>query len=93
MENIFKTLEWKSKEINIEGKYLSHPGHVYPDHLINLGKENQTAEIYRRIKLRCAAFEKLGYIVKRYTHMTQKKSFPVLTYGPETMALTDAYYT
>jgi len=40
--------------------------YVYLGHIINLGKENQTAEVTRRVKLTWAAFGKLKHIFGKF---------------------------
>lgn len=69
--------------------------YVYLGHLIKLGKENQTAEFTRRIRLSWAAFGKLSFILKdqNIPINLKRKTFnacvlPVMTYGLETMAIT-----
>ena len=69
--------------------------YVYLEHNIKLGKENQTAEITRRIGLTWAAFGKLSYILRNPRVPTNLKRklhdtciLPVTTYGLETATLT-----
>lgn len=69
--------------------------YVYLGHIIKNGKENQLAEIKRRIKLTWAAFGKLSFILKDKNipmHLKRKTYdsciLPVATYGLETMAIT-----
>lgn len=68
--------------------------YIYLGHTIKLGRENQIAELARRIKLGWAAFGKLSYILKSSIPNCLKcKVFntcvlPVLTYGIQTMTLT-----
>ncbi|CAG9828956.1 unnamed protein product [Diabrotica balteata] len=61
---------------------------IYLSQTIKLNKENQTAEIKRRVRLAWAAFSKLRYILKnkRYPQHLKTKVYnqcvlPVLTYG------------
>lgn len=155
LENIFKTLQWKNKGINVDGSYLNHlrfaddivlvsgnlqelsvmltqlndalrkvglkmnipktkiinntTEHIYIDgtrlenveeyiylgHSIRVGKENQTAELKRRIRLTWIAFGKMNYIFRNndIPINLKRKVFdtcilPVATYGLETMAIT-----
>jgi hypothetical protein len=73
------------------------------DHYIYLGqtvaasKENQTAEIQRRIRLAWAAFGKLRWVLKNTkiqqylkTRVFDQCILPVLTYGSQTWTLTKA---
>src|ERR1700743_921208 len=75
-------------KIEVVGNY-TYLGH-------NLGLENQTAEIRRRVGLGWAAFGKLSYIFKsKMNNSLKRKVFdacvlPVLTYGSETLTLTKA---
>ncbi|KAM0735271.1 LINE-1 retrotransposable element ORF2 protein [Formica fusca] len=69
--------------------------YVYLEHNIKLGKENQTAEITRRIGSTWAAFGKLSYILRNPrvpTNLKRKVNdtciLPVTTYGLETATLT-----
>lgn len=69
--------------------------YVYLGHLIKLGKENQNAEVKRRIRMTWAASGKLSSVIKNNDIPINLKSkvfntciLPVLTYGMETMALT-----
>jgi hypothetical protein len=68
--------------------------YVYLGHKLVLGKENQSAELRRRIGLSWAAFGRLRYIFKnkRLPINLKRKVFetcvlPVITYGVETMTL------
>lgn len=155
LENVFKTLQWETKGVNIDGLYLSHlrfaddiviisssmqelsemikqlneaskriglkmniaktkiisnteetihvdgtklenvKEYVYLGHAIKIGKENQTAEIKRRIRLAWAGFGKMNYIFKNKSIPINLKRrafdtciLPVATYGLETMAMT-----
>lgn len=155
LENVFKSLQWEMKGVNIDGSYLSHlrfaddivlmssdiqelndmirqlndasknvglemnisktkmisntkervyidgkeiekvEEYVYLGHTIRVGKENQTAEIGRRIRLTWSAFGKMRYIFKNsgIPINLKRKVFdtcilPVATYGLETMAMT-----
>lgn len=69
--------------------------YVYLGHTIKLGKDNQTAEITRRIGLAWAAFGRLSYILRemRIPINLKRKVYdtcilPVVTYGLETATLT-----
>lgn len=70
------------------GKY------VYLGQEIRMGKENQTCEIFRRIKLMWAAYSKLDFAFKMKISAEQKARIfdqcilPVLTYGAETWVFT-----
>jgi len=64
---------------------------------IQLGKENQSSEITRRIGISWAAFGRLGFILKsnEFPINLKRRVFdacvmPVLTYGLETMAIIPA---
>jgi len=70
----------------------------YLSHVIKRGKENQTVEIKRRIKLTWIAFGKLSHIVKipdipinLKRTVSNASILPVTTYGLETKALTKKY--
>lgn len=155
LENVFKTLQWETKGINIDGSYLHHlrfaddivlissdvhelsnmleqlnnaskkiglkmniaktkiisntkeqiyidgtklenvEEYIYLGHVIKIGKENQTAEIKRRIKLAWAGFGKMNYIFRNSSIPINLKRkvfdtciLPIATYGLETMAMT-----
>lgn len=155
LENIFKSLQWETKGINIDGSYLNHlrfaddivlisnnrhelsdmvkqlndaskkvglkmnisktkiisnneehilidgielenvEEYIYLGHTIKIGKENQSAEIRRRIRLTWAAFGKMKHILRNGTIPINLKRkvfdtciMPVATYGLETMAMT-----
>lgn len=69
--------------------------YIYLGHKIQLGKENQTAEISRRVSYSWTAFGKLAFIFRsRDIPINLKRKayesciLPVLTYGLETMTLT-----
>lgn len=69
--------------------------YVYLGHNIKLEKENQAAEITRRVGLTWAAFGKLGFILRDRTMPINLKRkvfescvLPVTTYGLETTELT-----
>lgn len=69
--------------------------YIYLGHSIRLGKDNQTAEITRRVNLTWVAFGKLGYILKdpKIPINLKRKVFdscvlPVTLYGLETATLT-----
>ncbi|CAG9835439.1 unnamed protein product [Diabrotica balteata] len=71
--------------------------YIYLGQTIKLNKENQTAEIKRRVRLAWAAFGKLSYILKnkRYPQHLKTKVYnqcvlPVLTYGSQTWTFTKA---
>lgn len=69
----------------------------YLGHVISLGRENQSREISRRIKLSWTAFGKLAHILRNNVIPInlRRKVFnacvlPVTTYGMETIAITQA---
>lgn len=69
--------------------------YVYLDHQIRLEKENQQAEVNRRIKMTWAATGKLGSVLKipdipinLKTKVFNTYVLPVMTYGMETTTLT-----
>ena len=70
--------------------------YVYLGHKLKLGRDNQTAEVKRRIGLGWAAFGRLSMIFKsKMNNSLKRKVFdtcvlPVLTYGAETLTLTKA---
>lgn len=82
--------------ITIDNTTIENVDHyIYLGHKIKLGKENQNAEIKRRIHLAWVAFGKLNYIFKDKKvplHLKRKAYnsciLPVITYGLETMAIT-----
>ena len=83
-------------DVTIDNQQIENVSqYVYLGHNITLGKENQRAEITRRIALAWAAFGKLTYILKNPEVPINLKRkvynsciLPVATYGLETMALT-----
>lgn len=82
--------------VHIDGELLEQVDHyIYLGHTIRLGKDNQGAEISRRISLSWAAFGKLGVILNdtNVPINLKRKVFdscvlPVATYGLETVTLT-----
>lgn len=69
--------------------------YIYLGHTLKLGKENQDAEIDRRIRLAWQAFGKLSFILKSRTFPIKLKAkifdscvLPVLAYGVETTTFT-----
>lgn len=71
--------------------------YIYLGQLIKLNKENQTAEIKRRVRLAWAAFGKLSFVLKnkKYPQYLKTRIFnqcilPVLTYGSQVWTLTKA---
>lgn len=68
--------------------------YIYLGHTITLGKQNQTAEITRRIRQGWIAYGKLAQVFKSDISINLKKEvydtcvLPVMTYGLETMAFT-----
>ncbi|XP_044767130.1 uncharacterized protein LOC123323016 [Coccinella septempunctata] len=96
--NIAKTKIISNTEetIHVDGTKLENvKEYVYLGHAIKIGKENQTAEIKRRIRLAWAGFGKMNYIFKNKSIPINLKRrafdtciLPVATYGLETMAMT-----
>lgn len=84
-------------DVHLEGQKIEKVNEfIYLGHTITLGKENQTAEIIRRIRLTWAAVGRLGTKLRNPTLPVNLKRkvfntciLPVLTYGMETMTLTD----
>lgn len=82
--------------ITIDNTIIENVDHyIYLGHTIKIGKENQSAEIKRRIHLAWVAFGKLSYIFKdnRIPIYLKRKAYdscilPVITYGLESMSLT-----
>ena len=82
--------------ITIDNTIIENVDHyIYLGHNIKLGKENQNAEIKRRIQLAWVAFGKLNYIFKdkKVPLYLKRKVYdscvlPVITYGLETTAIT-----
>lgn len=69
--------------------------YIYLGQILKLGKDNQTAEIQRRIRLAWAGFGKLSFVLKNPKLPQYQKSrvfnqciLPVLTYGCQTWTLT-----
>jgi hypothetical protein len=91
-----KILSPTQEKISINNKNIEVVNdYVYLGHKIKLGKENQTAELSRRIGLSWAAFGKLQHILKNKEVPISLKTkvydtciLPVTTYGLETMSLT-----
>lgn len=78
-----------------EGNIEEVDEYIYLGHMIKLGKENQTAEVNRRVRMTWAATGKLGMILKNHNIPINLKRkvfnaciLPVMTYGMETMTLT-----
>lgn len=99
--NYSKTKIMSSEDINIyiqDNNIECVNEYIYLGHTIKLGKENQHAEINRRIRLTWAAFGKLGHILKNNMIPINLKRkvyntcvLPVQTYGLETISLTKAF--
>lgn len=91
-----KIMGEENQVIQIDGTVLENvTEYVYLGHTLKLGKENQTAELRRRITLSWAAFRKLSYILKSKTVPINLKRkvyeacvLPVTTYGLETVTMT-----
>jgi hypothetical protein len=71
--------------------------YVYLGHKMKLGRENQTADLFRRTGLAWAAFSNMKHVLKnkKVPLCMKRKVFdacilPVFTYGAETMTLTKA---
>lgn len=96
--NLSKTKIMSNNECNItiDNVTIENVDHyIYLGHKIKLGKENQNVEIKRRIQLAWVAFGNMNYIFKdkEVPINLKKKAYdscilPVLTYGLETMAIT-----
>jgi Reverse transcriptase (RNA-dependent DNA polymerase) len=96
--NIQKTkiMSQENTEPTIDNQQIENVSHyIYLGHNITLGKENQWAEVTRRIALTWAAFGKLTHILKNPDIPINLKRkvynsciLPVTTYGMETMTLT-----
>lgn len=91
-----KIMSLEQIQIQIENQTIENvTEYIYLGHKIQRGKENQAAEIPRRVGLSWAAFGKLGFILRsRDTPINLKRKvfescvLPVLTYGLETIPLT-----
>lgn len=90
-----KTLNENEEQVIVNGQRIENvKEYIYLGHAIKLGKENQTTEISRRIKLGWAAFGKLNFIFKSKIPNSLKRDvynkcvLPVMTYGLETMTMT-----
>lgn len=96
--NITKTKIISNTEepIYIDGTQLENvEEYIYLGHAIKIGKENQTAEIKRRIRLAWVGFGKMNYIFRNCSIPINLKRkvfdtciLPIATYGLETMAMT-----
>lgn len=80
-----------------EKKLESVSEYIYLGQIMKVNKENQTAEITRRIRLAWAGFGKLSWILKsskiqQYlkTRIYDQCILPILTYGSQTWTLTKA---
>jgi len=82
-------------DVHLEGQQIEKVNeYIFLGHTITLGKENQTAEITRCIRLTWAAVGKLGTTLRNPTLPINLKKMvfntcvlPFLTYGMETMTL------
>lgn len=92
-----KTISNTTEHLYIDDMKLENvEEYIYLGHTIRIGKENQTAEIIRRIRLTRMAFGNMKYIIFKNGDIPinlKRKVFdtcilPVATYGLETMALT-----
>lgn len=94
--NKTKTMCKEDPHITIDQCHIENVvKYIYLGHLIQLGRDNQTAEIYRRRRLAWSAFGKLGYILKNTNIPLKLRSrlfdqciLPVLTYGCQTWTWT-----
>lgn len=84
-----------AKNISTYGTQIEQVyAYKYLGHEIKLGRDNQTAELNRRIGLTWAAYGKLKEVFKSDIPMCLKRKvfdqcvLPVLTYGAETLTLT-----
>lgn len=94
--NKTKIMSQEHVQLSLEGHEIENVNeYIYLGHTVKLGKENQNAEIKRRIRLSWAAFGKLQYIFKNEDIPINLKRrvyntciLPVTSYGLETMSLT-----
>ncbi|XP_050310861.1 uncharacterized protein LOC126746595 [Anthonomus grandis grandis] len=94
--NKTKVMSPDNIQVHIEDRIIDNvEEYVYLGHCIKLGKENQTAEINRRVRLTWAATGKLSHVLRNETIPINLKRkvfnaclLPVMTYGMETMTLT-----
>ncbi|XP_045465548.1 uncharacterized protein LOC123674648 [Harmonia axyridis] len=96
--NLSKTKVLTEEDIKVEmdGNEIEKASeYVYLGHTITMGKQNQTAEITRRIRMTWVAVGKLRNVLRNpeIPINLKRKVFntcilPVLTYGVETMKLT-----
>lgn len=84
-----------SESIAVAGKAIEQTvSYKYLGHEICIGRDNQTIELNRRIRLTWEAFGKLSHVFKSdLPTCLKRKTFdqcilPVLTYGAETLTLT-----
>lgn len=84
-----------SENITVAGNEIDQTTtYKYLGHEICIGKDNQTTELNRRIRLTWVAFGKLNHVFKSDLPMCLKRKtfnqciLPVLTYGAETLTLT-----
>lgn len=92
----------KTKVIGVDGQVISVDGvtienvsqYIYLGHNIRMGRDNQTTELKRRIRLTWAAFSKLVTSSKTKIPINLKMKvyeacvLPVAMYGIETLILT-----
>ena len=84
-----------SENISIAGEAINQTNsYKYLGHEICIGRDNQTIELDRRLRLAWVAFGKLNYVFKSSLPVCLKRKtfnqcvLPVLTYGAETLTLT-----
>ncbi|XP_050306283.1 uncharacterized protein LOC126743296 [Anthonomus grandis grandis] len=93
--NKTKVMSPDNIQVHIEDRIIDNvEEYIYLGHCIKLGKENQTAEINRRIRLTWAATGKLSHVLRNETIPINLKRkvfnaclLPVMIYGMETMTL------
>jgi hypothetical protein len=93
--NKTKVMTESDEDVIVNGQRLEKVSHyIYLGHTMKLGRENQCAEVRRRIQLSWAAFGKLRHVMKNPSVPVclKKKVFescilPVMTYGMETVTL------
>lgn len=94
--NKTKILSPDSRQLKMGNQYIEAVDeYIYLGHKIKLGKDNQRAEIPRRIGMSWTAFRKLRFIltnkdvpINLKTKVYNTCVLPVTTYGLETMTLT-----
>lgn len=78
-----------NRDVGIDNYVLEKVNeYIYLGQILNMGKENQTAEIHRSIRLPWAGFGRLTFVLKYLKIQQYQKSkvfnqcmLPVLTYG------------